>query len=144
MDLPDTIIALATGHGKAAIAIIRVSGPQCESILKRLCKRDFWRRRHANYTPIFDLNGALLDRAIVLVFEGPQSFTGENMIEFQITGGLGVKSTLLRSLLKIPGTRAAQPGEFARRAFKNGKLDLVQVEGLAAIVDAESEADIQH
>ena len=142
---PDTMFALATGFGKSAIAIIRVSGSQCKSIFHRVCRRDFLTStRQVNYLSIYDNMGALIDKALVLVFEAPRSFTGEDMIEFQITGGRGVKSAVLRLLATFPETRHAQPGEFARRAFENGKLDLVQVEGLAAIVDAETEAEARY
>lgn len=140
----DTIFALATGAGKSAVAIVRVSGPKCSAIRLKLCNRSYWPPREAVYASLFDENGTLIDRAIVIVFEAPRSFTGEDMIEFQITGGRGVKLALLRNLSQISGTRVAEPGEFARRAFANGKLDLTQVEGLANIVDAETEAEARH
>lgn len=142
--MSDTIFALATGSGKSAVAIIRVSGPQCDSILVKLCKRNDWPRRQAIYTNIFDENGSIIDKAIVLIFDAPRSFTGEDMIEFQITGGRGVKSAILRNLNAFSCVRQAEPGEFARRAFENGKIDLVQVEGLAAIVDAETQAEARY
>ena len=88
--------------------------------------------------------GRLIDKGIVLFFRAPRSFTGEDMIEFQITGGNAIKGALLKALSDIPGTRPAEAGEFARRAFENGKIDLVQVEGLAAIVDSETVAQARH
>ena len=142
--LPETIFALATGSGKSAIAIVRVSGPQCDFILRQVCRRAEWRKREAIFANIYDEDGSIIDKAIVLSFHAPKSFTGEDMIEFQITGGRGIKSELLRNLTNFPRTRAAEPGEFARRAFENGKLDLIQVEGLAALVDAETHAETRH
>jgi tRNA modification GTPase len=144
MKMSDTIFAVASGAGKSAIAIFRVSGPQSMNILKCLCMRERWAPRQAIYCPIYSSLGDLIDKGIVLFFDRPRSFTGEDMIEFQITGGAGIKSTLVRSLLTFPETRVAEPGEFARRAFKNGKIDLVQVEGLAAIVEAETQAEVRH
>ena len=143
-DASPTIFALATGIGKSAVAIIRVSGPQCQLVLQKLCRRTVWQARHATYASLFDETGALIDKAVVLFFPGPASFTGEDVVELHITGGRGVRSAVLQSIGSLPGTRPAEAGEFARRAFKNGKLDLLQVEGLAAIVDAETRAEARY
>jgi len=140
----DTIFALATGDSKSAVAIVRVSGPDCEKILATICKRAMVPARQVVYTNIFDIRGVFIDKGIVLFFRAPRSFTGENMVEFQITGGRAIKSALLKALSEFPGARPAEAGEFARRAFENGKMDLVQVEGLAAIVDAETIAQARH
>ena len=140
----DTIFALATGRGKSAVAIVRVSGPKCEDILEIICRRANWVDRQATYANIFDDMGILIDKGLVLFFKSPRSFTGENMVEFHITGGRAIKGALLKALSELPGMRQAEAGEFARRAFENGKMDLVQVEGLAAIVDAETAAQARH
>jgi len=140
----DTIFALASGIGKSAVAVVRVSGPNCEEILSVICRRSIWPERQAVYTDIFDKQDRLLDKGIVLYFKSPRSFTGETMVEFQVTGGPAVKAGLLRTLSDFPNTRPAEAGEFARRAFENGKMDLVQVEGLAAIVEAETAAQARH
>ena len=140
----DTIFALSTGVGKAAVAIVRVSGPHCDEILRRLCRRSTWPERTAIHTGIYDEAGVLVDKGLVLTFAAPRSFTGEAMIEFQVTGGRAVKTALLKALAACPNTRPAEAGEFARRAFANGKMDLVQVEGLAAIVEAETIAAARH
>jgi len=140
----DTIFALSTSIGKSAVAVVRISGPKSEEILRLICKRPAFFERQAVYTEILDQMGRLIDKGIVLFFRAPRSFTGEDMIEFQITGGNAIKGALLKTLSDIPETRPAEAGEFARRAFENGKIDLVQVEGLAAIVDSETVAQVRH
>jgi tRNA modification GTPase len=140
----DTIYAPSTGVGKAAIAIVRVSGSGSASILRQLCPRIKISERRAVVTPILDANGKVLDRGVVLNFCGPRSFTGEDMIEFQVTGSRAIIQGLLRALADFPFARPAEPGEFARRAFENGKLDLVEVEGLASVIEAETRAQLDH
>jgi tRNA modification GTPase len=140
----DTIFALSSGIGKSAVALVRVSGGECEKILRDICNRSTWTDRKVIYTDIFDNSGTLIDKGIVLFFKSPRSFTGEDMLEFHVTGGRAVKGALLNALAGFSDTRPAEAGEFARRAFENGKLDLVQVEGLAAIVDAETVAQSRH
>jgi tRNA modification GTPase len=140
----DTIFALSSGIGKSAVALVRVSGGECEKILRDICNRSTWTDRKVIYTDIFDNSGTLIDKGIVLFFKSPRSFTGEDMLEFHVTGGRAVKGALLNALAGFSDTRPAEAGEFARRAFENGKLDLVQVEGLAAIVDAETAAQSRH
>lgn len=140
----DTIYALSTGFGKAAIAIVRISGPKANEILRLVCPKTMFPDRHAVFTAIRDSSGQVLDRGVVLRFAAPRSFTGEDMIEFQVTGSRAVISGLTAILSSCPGTRPADPGEFARRAFENGKLDLVEVEGLASVVEAETRAQLDH
>lgn len=140
----DTIYALSTGAGKSAIAIVRVSGPQCSLILQRVCPGANFKDREARLSLLRDHEQNLLDRAIVVRFFGPGSFTGEDMVEFQVTGSRAVLSALLHNLALCPDTRPADAGEFAKRAFENGKLDLVEVEGLASVVAAETNAQLRH
>ena len=137
----DTIFALASGAGRAAIAIVRISGPDCSAALKALLRNtDFPDRRATLRTLRRPRSGEPLDRALITRFEAPRSFTGEEMAEISVTGGRAVVSATLRALALIPGLRPAEPGEFAWRAFMNGKIDLSEVEGLADLVEAETEA----
>lgn len=136
----DTIFAPATGFGRAAISIIRLSGPACRQTIERLTGGRPPPERAARLRVLRDPAGQELDRALVLYFAGPRSFTGEDMAELQITGGRAVLAGVVASLARMQGLRPAEPGEFALRAFENGKLDLSEVEGLADLVDAQTEA----
>jgi tRNA modification GTPase len=139
MSAADTIVAPASGMSLAAIAVIRVSGPQTRTVLDALCG-GAPPPRHASLRAI-GLSGApVIDRGLVLMFEGPASFTGEDMAELHVHGGRAVIGAVIDAVLTLPGTRLAEPGEFARRAFENGKLDLTEVEGLADLINAETEA----
>jgi tRNA modification GTPase len=136
--LNDTIAALASGPGIAAVAVIRVSGPGTRDALEAFCG-GVPPPRHAALRDIGP-RGWKLDRGLVLWFPGPSSFTGEDMAELQLHGSRAVIRAVLDALLTLPHTRLAESGEFARRAFENGKLDLTEVEGLADLVNAETEA----
>jgi tRNA modification GTPase len=137
----DTIFAAASGAGRAAIAILRLSGPGCDAALAALAPGDDFADRVATLARLRDpASGETLDRALVLRFVAPRSFTGEDMAELQVTGGRAVIAGLIAALARLPGLRPAEPGEFAWRAFENGKLDLAEVEGLADLVDAETAA----
>lgn len=135
----DTIFALATAYGKAGVAVIRVSGPLAHhagSILAGSLPQP----RVSGLRVLKDGQGVRLDEALVLVFPDKQSFTGEAVVEFQLHGSTAVVSAVLRVLSEIQGLRQAEPGEFTRRALENGRLDLAQVEGLADLIDSETEA----
>ncbi len=135
----DTIFALATGAGRAAIAVVRVSGPAAAAVARALAGR-LPPPRHASYARLRDpASGDTLDRALVLFFEGARSQTGEDGVEFHCHGGPAVVAAVLGALARQPGLRPAEPGEFARRAFGNGRMDLAQLEGLADLIDAETE-----
>jgi tRNA modification GTPase len=137
----DTIFAAASGAGRAAIAVIRVSGPGCPRALDALTAGARIVDRVATLRALRDpATAETLDRALVLRFEAPRSFTGEEMAELHVTGGRAVVAGVLRALAQVPGLRPAEPGEFAWRAFENGKLDLSEVEGLADLVEAETAA----
>ncbi len=137
----DTIFAPASGSGRAAIAVIRISGPSCDRALESLAPGAPFADRVATLRALRDpATGETLDRALFLRFAAPRSFTGEDMAELQVTGGRAVVAGTLAALGKIPGLRPAEPGEFAWRAFENGKLDLSEVEGLADLVEAETAA----
>ena len=135
----DTIFALASAQGKAGVAVIRVSGPLALEAGAQLCGGDLPARR-TSLRILRTESGDRLDEALVLSFTAPNSFTGENTIEFQTHGSTAVVSAVLDSLGRIDGLRMAEPGEFTRRALENGNLDLAQVEGLADLIDAETEA----
>ncbi len=135
----DTIVAPATGAGLAAIAVIRMSGPATRDLLEAICG-GVPPARHAALRDIGPPQRALIDRGLVLWFPAPASFTGEDMAELHVHGGRAVMRAVVDALLSLPGTRLAEPGEFARRAFENGKLDLTEVEGLADLITAETEA----
>lgn len=134
----DTIFALASAPGKAGVSVIRISGPDARSSASALAGslpnpgEHRLRRLHSG-------DGQMLDEALVLVFAGPKSFTGEDVVEFQCHGSTAVIAAVLQELGLQPGLRLAEPGEFTRRALENGRLDLAQVEGLADLIDAETE-----
>ncbi|MCM5687312.1 tRNA uridine-5-carboxymethylaminomethyl(34) synthesis GTPase MnmE [Sinorhizobium meliloti] len=134
----DTIYALSSGSLPAGVAIIRVSGPETADALVRLCGT-LPPPRIATPRTIRTRNGETLDSGLVLYFPTPASFTGEDCCELQVHGGRAVVSAILDELAATGGLRHAEAGEFARRAFQNGKLDLVEVEGLADLIAAETE-----
>ena len=137
---PDTIAALASGAGRAGVAIIRVSGPRACDVLKSLIPMHFPRVREATFARFLDQrDNSIIDEGLALWFEAPSSFTGEDVAELHVHGGAAVIAAIIHACLRIDGVRIAEPGEFTRRAFENGKLDLAQAEGLADLVDAETE-----
>jgi tRNA modification GTPase len=137
----DTIFALASGVGRAAIAVLRISGPECSAVLRMIAPgADFPDRRAVLRTLRHPYSREPLDRALITWFCAPRSFTGEEMAEVSVTGGRAVISAFIKALALIPGLRLAEPGEFAWRAFMNGKIDLSEVDGLADLVEAETEA----
>ncbi|MGH1355151.1 MAG: tRNA uridine-5-carboxymethylaminomethyl(34) synthesis GTPase MnmE [Thalassovita sp.] len=135
----DTIFALATAHGKAGVAVIRISGPLAH-VAGQALAGDLPPPRRAGLRLLRDSDGVRLDEALVLVFEDERSFTGEPVVELQLHGSTAVVSAVLRVLSETKGLRQAEPGEFTRRALENGRLDLAQVEGLSDLIEAETEA----
>ena len=134
----DTIFALASARGKAGVAVLRISGPQAHDAVALLCGAVPVARQAALRELVWD--GEVLDQALVLIFDHGASFTGEAVAELHLHGSLAVVQSVLRVLGDMPGLRAAEAGEFTRRALENGRLDLAQVEGLADLIDAETEA----
>ena len=136
----DTIYALSSGRPPAAIAVIRISGPRAHQAavlfggslpeVRTAAVREL-RNPHS---------GEMLDHALVLRFDGPASSTGENIVEIQCHGGRSVVDAILRSLAQVEGLRCAEPGEFTRRAFENGRIDLTEAEGLADLIEAETDS----
>jgi tRNA modification GTPase len=140
MSVRDTIFALSSGRPPVAIAVIRVSGPGARMAFETLAGRVPMPRR-ASFARLRDRPGGdVLDEAVTLWFPGPNSETGEDVAEFQVHGGRAVIAAVLAALGRIEGLRPAEPGEFTRRAFENGRLDLTAVEGLADLIYAETEA----
>ncbi|MDE0942862.1 MAG: tRNA uridine-5-carboxymethylaminomethyl(34) synthesis GTPase MnmE [Alphaproteobacteria bacterium] len=137
-----TIYALATASGRAGVAVIRISGDQAGPALRSMTGREqVPTARRAVFGRFLDpANGEELDQGLVLWFPGPDSFTGEDVAELHGHGGPAVIGATLEALGRIPGCRLAGPGEFTRRAFQNGKMDLTQAEGLADLIAAETEA----
>jgi tRNA modification GTPase len=138
--MSDSIVALASGHGRAGVAVIRLSGPQARPVLARLAGRVPEPRR-ATLVPLADRpGGETIDEALVLFFPGPASFTGEDVAEFHVHGGRAVITAVLDALTRGAGVRLAEPGEFSRRAVENGRMDLTAAEGVADLVAAETAA----
>ncbi len=132
-----TIAALATAPGRGGVGIIRLSGPQSLAIAERIIQRTPT-PRYAHYLPFHDEHERILDSGIVLYFPGPNSFTGEDVVELQGHGGPVVMDMLLQRVFSL-GAEPAKPGEFSERAFLNDKLDLAQAEAIADLIDASSE-----
>ncbi|ODS61156.1 MAG: tRNA uridine-5-carboxymethylaminomethyl(34) synthesis GTPase MnmE [Erythrobacter sp. SCN 68-10] len=138
MSAPATIFALSSGAPPSAIGVIRVSGPEAGAALQALAGRVPAPRR-ASLASLRDAEGGLLDQALVLWFPGPDTATGEDLAELHCHGGRAVIAAITRTLAALPGLRPAEPGEFTRRAFANGRLDLAEAEGLADLLAAETE-----
>ena len=136
-----TIFALSSAAGRAGVAVLRVSGPLAGDSLRQLTRDGLPKARVAVLRTLYDPSDASpIDRGLVIWFPGPNSFTGEDSAEFHVHGGRAVVDQVLRCLAGIQGLRPADPGEFTRRAFDRGKLDLAEVEGLADLISAETEA----
>jgi tRNA modification GTPase len=135
----DTIFAIASGAGRAAIAVLRVSGPATRQIVEGIAGL-LPEPRIATLKTFRDpATGEALDKGLVIFFPAPKSFTGEDYAELHIHGGRAVVAALVRALIHTAGARPAEPGEFTRRALLNGKMDLAEVEGLGDLIDAETD-----
>lgn len=139
MEHPDTIFALSSGAPPAAIAVVRISGPAASDALKHLTDNDM-PERSPRLVTVKGFDGEIIDRALALRFARPASATGEDIVELHLHGGRAVVDAVLVRLTGIDGLRPAEPGEFTRRAFENGRLDLLEAEGLADLLAAETEA----
>ena len=136
----DTIFALSSGRPPAAVAIIRCSGPRAFAAAEAIAGRLPPARQAALVTLRAPSTGEPIDEAIMLRFDGPASATGEDIVEYQCHGGRAVVEAILAALASQPGTRLAEPGEFTRRALANGRIDLTEAEGLADLLEAETES----
>ena len=140
--MKETIVAQATAPGRGGIGILRVSGPLATKVAQAIlgkCPKP----RMADYLPFKDADGTILDQGIALYFKSPNSFTGEDVLEWQGHGGQVVLDLLLKRILQIDGIRLARPGEFSEQAFLNDKLDLAQAEAIADLIDATSEQAVR-
>ncbi|MCX6052388.1 MAG: tRNA uridine-5-carboxymethylaminomethyl(34) synthesis GTPase MnmE [Campylobacterales bacterium] len=134
----DTISAIATANGIGSIAIIRISGDKALDIIKKLTSKTDFAPRYAMLTNIYNLHDELIDEAIVIYFKAPFSFTAENVVEIQCHGGFIVAQSILKATLAC-GARLATAGEFSKRAFFNGRIDLSEAEAIAQLIEAKSE-----
>ncbi|MEO9651300.1 MAG: tRNA uridine-5-carboxymethylaminomethyl(34) synthesis GTPase MnmE [Roseobacter sp.] len=135
----DTIFAQATALGRGGVSVIRISGRDALSVAASVCG-SLPKFRVAAIRSLKSSDGEILDQALVIAFKGPASFTGEDIVEFQVHGSIAVVQSVMTALSDDPRARLAEPGDFTRRALENGRLDLSQVEGLADLIDAETEA----
>ena len=135
----DTIFALASAPGKAGISIVRLSGPLAINVAEKLTKSKL-KEKQPNLRVIYDSDNHFIDQALILIFNKPYSFTGENVVEFHLHGSSAVVSSVIKLLGNFKDLRPAEAGEFTRCALENGKIDLAQVEGLADLIDAETDA----
>ena len=131
----DTIVAIATPPGRGGIGVVRVSGPRAHEIAAALSGRDGFQPRHATLTQLLDAAGAPIDQAVVTSFPGPHSYTGEDVVELSAHGSPVVLAAIVRAAMTA-GARLANPGEFTFRAYLRGRIDLVQAEAVAELVDA--------
>jgi len=137
----DTIAAIATPFGKGGVAIIRISGPQSSDIAQQLSSRKPQDRK-ALFTSFYDASNHIIDSGICIYFKGPNSYTGEDVVEVQGHGGIVVINMLLKRIIAL-GARIAKPGEFTERAFLNNKLDLTQAEAVADIIESTTEHSVR-
>jgi tRNA modification GTPase len=140
MDQAPTIFALSSAPGRAGVAVVRVSGPRAGNVIDALAPPRPKKRMAALRRIRDPASGDTLDEGLVLWFAAPRSETGEDMAEFHVHGGAAIVKAVLAALARQPGCRLAEPGEFASRAFANGKIDLAEAEGLADLIDAETDA----
>ena len=143
MNNNETIFALSSGHGKSGVAVIRISGTNLGQVFSKFInKKDFF-SRHAYFTNLKDSENYLIDQVICIYFQAPHSFTGEDIIEIHSHGAPAVIEKIFSYLTEL-GFRMATPGEFSRRAFYNNKMDLADIDGLAALLDAQTDKQRQN
>ena len=134
----DTIVAIATANGIGSISIVRLSGVDALKITNKISRNTTLKPRIATLSKIYDLKDELIDEALLLYFKNPHSFTGEDIVEFQCHGGVAITNLVLASCIEA-GARIANPGEFSKRAFLNGKIDLSQAQAISKMIEARSE-----
>ena len=142
LEQDDTIVAIATANGVGSISIVRLSGPDSLEIAKKISKKDTFKTRYATLSKIYNTNDELIDEALVIYFKNPYSFTGEDIVEFQCHGGIAISTMVLNECIK-QGARIANPGEFSKRAYFNGKIDLSQAEAIAKLIESRSEDGVK-
>jgi tRNA modification GTPase len=134
----DTIVAIATAHGVGSISIVRLSGDDALKIAFKISHKTKLEPRIATLTKIYDFKDELIDEALIIYFKNPSSFTGEDIVEFQCHGGVAISNLILDTSINN-GARLASPGEFSKRAFLNGKIDLSQAQAISKMIEAKSE-----
>ena len=139
MEKKETIFALSTPYGRSAVAVIRLSGASSLSVAKKLTKKTNFSHRNASFVTFYDDKGYIIDRGLIIFFKSPSSYTGEDMLEIHNHGSIAIINKMFETLEKIVGCRFALPGEFSKRAFINGKNDLIHFEGLANLISSETE-----
>ena len=143
MNNNDTIFALSSGHGKSGVAVIRISGEKLGDVFARFVNKTDIKPRHTYFTNLCDNGGDLIDQCLAIYFSAPHSFTGEDVIELHTHGAPAVINAVFEYLSSL-NMRMATPGEFSRRAFYNNKMDLADVDGLAALLDAQTDKQRKH
>lgn len=143
MNNGDTIFALSSGHGKSGVAVIRISGEKLRDVFARFVNKTDIKPRHTYFTNLCDNGGDLIDQCLAIYFPAPHSFTGEDVIELHTHGAPAVINAVFEYLSSL-NMRMATPGEFSRRAFYNNKMDLADVDGLAALLDAQTDKQRKH
>jgi len=138
----DTIVAIATASGVGAISIIRLSGKDALSIALKITQKGTFSPRLATLTKLYDKKSELIDESLVIYFQNPFSFTGEDIVEFQCHGGIALTNMILQATLDF-GARLATPGEFSKRAYLNGKIDLSQAEAISKLIESKSEDGVK-
>ena len=133
----ETIVAIATAHGVGSVGIVRLSGEKSLPIALQLSQKATLAPRYATLTSLHGSDEALIDEALVIYFQSPKSFTGEDVVEFQCHGGMIVAQTIVKECITL-GARLANPGEFSKRAFLNGRMDLTQAQAIASLIEASS------
>jgi len=134
----DTIVAIATANGIGSISIVRVSGHKALQIAQKISKKTDIKPRYAKLTKLFDHKEELIDEALIIYFQNPSSFTGEDIVEFQCHGGVAITNIVLETCIQY-GARIANPGEFSKRAYLNNKIDLSQAQAISKMIEARSE-----
>ncbi len=139
-----TIYALSTGQGISGVAVVRVSGREAAEVIKKLTRSDLPTPRMATLRKINNINTSeLIDEGIILWFPAPQSYTGEDMAEFHVHGSKAVIDALQNSISQVKNCRLAEPGEFTKLAFQNGKINLLKAESIGDLISAETEIQRQ-
>ena len=139
-----TIYALSSGSGTSGIGVIRISGPDTKKVISKLTNGSFPKPRIATLKKINKINNnELIDEGIIIWFPGPQSYTGEDMAEFHVHGSRSVIEAIHNSISKIENCKMAEPGEFTKIAFQNGKINLLQAESIADLISSETEIQRQ-
>jgi len=134
----DTIVAIATANGIGSISIVRLSGVKALEITQKIAHNIVLKPRMATLSKLYDFKNELIDEALVIYFKNPFSFTGEDVVEFQCHGGVAITNLVMSSCIEA-GARLANPGEFSKRAFLNGKIDLSQAQAISKMIEARSE-----